>query len=112
MELEFAIDDCRAQIELERAAQLQPPVHFRLEESMCPASVGLGQVKRHIRVAQELIGFFAVGGRHCDADTGSDDQLMALHLERFDQFGNDLAGKLARALRSCMSLHDREFVTA
>ncbi len=74
--------------------------------------IGLGAVKRHIGVAQELIGFFAVGGRHCDADTGSDDQLMALHLERFDQLGDDLAGKLARALRSCISLHDCEFVAA
>ena len=101
-----------AQIELELAALLHLRIHLRLEEMVGTASIGLGAVKRHIGVAQELIGFAAVGRRHRNADTGANDQLMSLYLEGLGELGDDLAGKLAGASRRSVPLHDCKFVPA
>ena len=76
------------------------------------ASVRLGAIERHVRVAQQLIGHFAVGRRHRDPDAGADDHLMAEHIERIDQGLDNLAGKLARAAGRGVTLHDGELVAA
>src|SRR6266581_3463374 len=78
MELKLIGLERLAKVELERSTLLHLCIHLGLEKVVSATPIGFGAVKRHVGVAQELIGFFAVGGRHCDADTGSDDH----HLER------------------------------
>src|SRR5436190_22637206 len=45
VELELAVGDGLAQVDLERAAQLQPLVHLALEEAVGAAAVALGEVE-------------------------------------------------------------------
>ena len=68
VQLEFVGEQRLAQIELELAALLHLRVHFRLEEVIGAAPVGLGAVERHVGVAQQLIRLVTVGRRHGDAD--------------------------------------------
>src|SRR5438477_4299422 len=107
IEFEFVALERLAKIELQFTALLHLRVHFRLKEMVSAASIGLGAVKLHVGIAQELIGLAAVGRRHGDADAGADDQLVTLHLEWLGQLGDDLAGKLAGTRRRGLSLHDR-----
>ena len=85
VQLELVGEQRLAQIELEPAALLHLRVHFRLEEVVGAAALGLGAVERHVGVAQQLVGLVAVGRRHGDADAGADDDLVAEHVERLEQ---------------------------
>ena len=82
IDLERAGRDRVAQIELKAAARLRLDVHFGLEEAPRSPPLRLGAVKRHVRVPEKLVGLFAVGRCNGDPDAGSDDDLMALHIER------------------------------
>src|SRR6202008_3650785 len=78
MDLELAVGDRLAQVELEQAARLQPLVHLALEEAMGAAAVALGEVERHVGVLQQQVGVDAVVGRDGDADAGADYDVAAL----------------------------------
>src|SRR5262245_38283094 len=80
MDLELAVSDRLAQIELERAARLHSLVHLRLEDMITAAPFALGAVERHIGVAQELVSRRSIGGRHRDTDADADHELMVTNV--------------------------------
>ncbi len=82
VQLELAVGDGLAEIELERAARLQALVHFALEEPVRAAAVGLGEIERHVGVLQQQIRIGAVVWRDRDADAGADDDLVAVDIVR------------------------------
>ena len=51
-QLELAVLDRLAQIELDDAAGLHARVHFGFEEAVDAAAVGLGPIKRHVGVLE------------------------------------------------------------
>ncbi len=111
--LELAVGDGLAQVELERAARLQTLVHLALEEAMGAAAVALGEVERHVGVLQEQVGIGAVVGRDGDADAGADDDVPAIDVVRPADQLDDAGGELAALLRPAdVGLHHREFVAA
>ena len=82
VELELAVGDGLAQIELERPAQLQPLVHLALEEAVGAAAVALGKIERHVGVLQQQVGVDAVAGRDRDADARADGNVAAIDVVR------------------------------
>jgi hypothetical protein len=54
VQLELAIGEGAAQIELHVAALLRLEVHLALEEMMHAATVGLRPVQRHVGIAHQL----------------------------------------------------------
>ena len=81
VQLELAVGERLAQVELERAARLQPRVHLGLEEAVDAAPVRLGAIERHVGVLQQLVGVVAVARRDGDADAGADHHLVAVDVE-------------------------------
>ena len=108
VQLEFGVGDGRAEIDLERVARLQPPVHLPLEEPVGAAAVALGEIERHVGVLEQLIRAGAVGGRDRDADAGADLDRAAADLERLAEQVDDARGELAALLGARdRGLHDR-----
>src|SRR5947199_9524895 len=68
IEIERLFLDCGTQVELERAAGLRTSLHFGFEPAPGAAVLGLGAVKRHIGVLQELIGVGILRARDGAAD--------------------------------------------
>ena len=72
VELELAVGQRLAQIDLQLAARLHVGVHVRLEEAVDAAPLGLGPVEGEIGVLEQLVGIGAVARRDGDADAGAD----------------------------------------
>ena len=81
VELELAVGQRLAQVELQLAARLHVGVHVRLEEAVDAAPLALGAVQGEVGVLEQLVGIGAVAGRHGDADAGADRDLMAVDVE-------------------------------
>lgn len=92
VQLELLARERPAQVHFQLAADLHAGIHLGLEEAEGSASVGLGVVKRHIRVAQNLGRLDRIHRRNGDADADIGDDLMA-----FDLVGPD--HRVADALR-------------
>jgi len=108
--LELAGEQRLAQIELERVMRLHLRIHFGLEEMMRAAPFALGAIERHVGVAQQLVGLFAVGRRDRDADADADHHLLAGNIERLGNRRDDAAGEFARLRRPGAHLDNGEFV--
>ena len=67
--LELAIHDRLAKIQFEGAARLHAGVHCELEKALGTFAIGLGAVKRQVRVLHEDIRLAAVARRDCDTNT-------------------------------------------
>ena len=111
VDLELAVGDGLAEVELQRAPQLQPLVHLALEEAVRAAAVALGEVERHVGVLQQQIGVGSVVRRDRDADAGADDDVAAVDIvgpaDQLDDAGGELAALLWLA---DVGLHHRKFV--
>ena len=113
VDLELAVGDGLAQVELERAARLQPLVHLALEEAVRAAAVALGEVERHVGVLQQQVGVGAVVRRDGDADAGADHDMPAVDVVGPADQLDDARGELAALLGPAdVGLHHREFVAA
>jgi hypothetical protein len=100
-----------AQVDLDFAAALGTGVHSGFEEAERAARVVLGPGQRHIGALQELLGFVAVAGRHCDAHAGADDDGMAIQQIGFaDRLQQPLGEKRGILGARQPALDDREFV--
>ena len=113
IDLEAAVGDGLAQIDLQHAARADLRVHVRFEEAMGAAAGGLGGVHRQIRVLQDLVEVGAVLRRQRDADRGVGGHLMAeAFIGRADRLEDavDEVGDVGRARHA--GLHDGEFVAA
>ena len=71
-ELELSIDECTAEVSLQVAPSLHPPIHFGFEEAISAAAIALGTVKRQIRILQELVGVCAIVRGNANACRGCD----------------------------------------
>ena len=113
VDLEAAVRDRLAQIQLQRAARPDLRVHVRLEEAIGAPAGGLGRIHRQIGVLQDLVEIGAVLRRQRDADRGIRGDLMAEALVgRADRLEDavdeiDHLGGIADA-----GLHDGELVAA
>ena len=70
VQLEAAVDDGLAQLQLQTAPRLGARVHAGLEEPVGAAAVALRAIEREVGVAQQLIEVEPIGRRNRDADAG------------------------------------------
>ena len=72
----------------------------RFEEPVNAAAVRLGAVERHVGVLEKLVGIVAVSRRQRDADTGVDDDRVAVQIvRRPDRLGDAARQPLRRRAR-------------
>jgi hypothetical protein len=113
VELELAIDQSLAQIELQCPPLLHESVHFGLKKAVSVSAIGLGAVKRRVSVLQKLIGSRGIGGAHRNADADPNDRLMAIEIEGS---GNDLIEAGCKCVDFCdfvdVALKDSKFIAA
>src|SRR5712691_13157697 len=70
------------EVALEGEAGERRRVHTRLEDLDTVLAVALRRVHRDVRVAQQVVGGLAPGGRDRDPNAGMDEQLLGSALER------------------------------
>ncbi len=113
VELELAGLQGAAQVKLQRATRLKLLVHGRLEEVEGSSPVGLGAIKGHVGLLEQLVGVVAVGRRDGHPDTGADHHMMPVQVERR---GHGLHHPLGQARGSAQvgqaRLDHRELVAA
>ena len=113
VQLEFAVGQGRPQIQLQRAARLQPGIHAGLEESPDATALRLGAIKRDIRVLEQLGTGRAVIGCKRDADARSDVDIMPVYTIGCAEHVDDAPREHRRILGSLeWRLHDGELVTS
>ena len=78
---------------------------------MDAAAFILGAIEGQVRVLEQLVGAFTVGGRDRHADAGGDAHLVIAEVERGADRGNDARGERGGRHRLIGGdLHDRELV--
>ena len=99
MQLEFAVGERAAKIELHVAALLRLTVHLALEETMHAAAIFLRAVQSEIGVAHQLLAALAVTGRQRNPDGSADHHLVAVEIIRCAQDVDQARGEAARLIR-------------
>ena len=115
MQLEAALRERPAQVELQRTARLRAGVHLGLEEAESAAPIGLGPIHRQIGALQKIVRveMDSVGAEDGDADAGADEDLMLVDDARRLDGVDQAAGQHARSAREFRrKLQNGEFVAA
>jgi hypothetical protein len=111
VDLEFASQQRRAQIELQQSPSLGPGIHSRLEETVGAPAIRFGPVKRHVRILQQLIGVASIVGRHGNPDASADNHLVPLDDVRSVHNLDKAARKCRGVLRFAAYLYNGKLVT-